>query len=112
MTIEEAKKMFNDLDIGDDIEFINSRKTIIQYIEELETKVKELGKAQHTLMQSRRKWKKRYYKAKGKLKNSIAKQAIRDKIEELNNTKGDLADTIVANAKVDVLIELLGGNEK
>ena len=40
-----------------------------QYIEQLEHKVKELSKGQHTLMQSRRKWKNRYYKEKRKNAN-------------------------------------------
>ena len=39
---------------------------LIKYIDQLENKVKELGKGQHTLMQSRRKWKNRYYKEKRK----------------------------------------------
>lgn len=38
----------------------------LQYIEQLENRVKELGKGQHALMQSRRKWKKRYYKERRK----------------------------------------------
>lgn len=41
-------------------------ETVLQYIDQLETKVKQLGKGQHTLMQSRRKWKNRYYKEKWK----------------------------------------------
>lgn len=40
------------------------KKKIREYIEKLESRVKELGKGQHTLMQSRRKWKNRYYKEK------------------------------------------------
>lgn len=43
---------------------------VLQYIEQLENKVKELGKGQHTLMQSRRKWKNRYYKEKRKNENN------------------------------------------
>lgn len=37
-------------------------ENLLQYIDQLENKVKELGKGQHTLMQSRRKWKNKYYK--------------------------------------------------
>lgn len=40
----------------------------LQYIEQLETKIKELGKGQQALMQSRRKWKNRYYKIRKKNK--------------------------------------------
>lgn len=43
---------------------LNNYNSIKQYIEQLENKVKELGKGQHTLMQSREKWKNRYYKEK------------------------------------------------
>lgn len=42
--IEEALKMFNSLDMGDDIEFIKARKIILQYIDHLETRLKELEK--------------------------------------------------------------------
>ena len=38
------------------------------YIKELETKIKQLGKGQQTLIQSRRKWKSRYYKMRKKNK--------------------------------------------
>lgn len=44
----------------------NDRKKMREYINQLENKVKELNKGQHTLMQSRRKWKSRYYKEKRK----------------------------------------------
>jgi len=49
--------------IGDD-------KIVTEYIDQLENKVKELGKGQYTLMQSRRKWKNRYYKEKQKRKET------------------------------------------
>ena len=39
---------------------------LFEYIDQLENKVKELGKGQHKLMQSRRKWKYRYYKERQK----------------------------------------------
>ncbi len=48
--------------IGCEISYTD-RKKIRQYIEQLENKVKQLGKGQHTLMQSRKKWKNRYYNA-------------------------------------------------
>lgn len=41
---------------------------MLWYIEYLETKIKQLGKGQHALMQSRRKWERRYYKERGKNK--------------------------------------------
>lgn len=46
------------------------RKKIKEYIDQQENKVKELGKGQHTLMQSRRKWKNRYYKERRKRKEA------------------------------------------
>lgn len=68
--IEEAKKTLKNnkvlFGIQKDI-CLQARVSIeilLQYIEQLENKVKELGKGQHTLMQSRRKWKNRYYKEK------------------------------------------------
>ena len=45
---------------------LNNYNSIKQYIDQLENKVKELSKGQHTLIQSRRKWKSRYYKEKRK----------------------------------------------
>lgn len=45
-------------------------KNTLQYMRYLEDKVKELGKGQHILMQSRRKWKNRYYKERQKRKNT------------------------------------------
>lgn len=44
----------------------NAIKTLIEGIDQLETENKELGKGQHKLMQSRRKWKNRYYKERQK----------------------------------------------
>lgn len=41
---------------------------IKQYIEQLENKVKETTKGNNSLMQSRKKWKSRYYKKKNKVK--------------------------------------------
>lgn len=44
----------------------NAIENALKYMKQLEIKVKELGKGQHTLMQSRRKWKSRYYKERQK----------------------------------------------
>lgn len=40
----------------------NAINNVLQYIDQLESKVKELGKGQHILMYSRKKWKNKYYK--------------------------------------------------
>lgn len=45
-------------------------ETLLQYIEQLESKLKELCKGQHVLMQSRKKWKKRYYKERKRRKEA------------------------------------------
>lgn len=56
----------------------------LQYIEQLETKIKELGKGQQSLMQSRRKWKNRYYKIRKKNKKIESdKQNLIEKSEEI-----------------------------
>ena len=55
-----------------------------EYIEQLETKVKELGKGQQELMQSRRKWKCRYYNLKNRNKK-LKDKLIADKIEQFDD---------------------------
>ena len=57
---------------------------LMWYITKLETKVKELGKGQITLMQSRKKWKSRYYKEKAK-----GKEVIEDLKEVRHNLEKD-----------------------
>lgn len=55
---------------------------VLNEVDRLQQENKELRKGQQSLMQSRRKWKDRYYKLK---ENSIPKSVIQDKIEELAN---------------------------
>ena len=43
-------------------------REVKNHIQQLETKVSQLGKGQQSLIQSRRKWKKRYYKERTKVK--------------------------------------------
>lgn len=61
--IKEMKKYFNECIIKDHIFeedlTINFMKIALKHI-------KELGKGQHELMQSRRKWKNRYYRERQK----------------------------------------------
>ena len=47
-------------------EFDKQAQRYFEIIVELEKRIKQLGKCQHTLMQSRRKWKNRYYKQRKK----------------------------------------------
>lgn len=56
----------------------------LEYINQLETKVKELAKGQQELMQSRRKWKRRYYNLKNKNKK-LKDKLIGDKMEQLDD---------------------------
>lgn len=48
-------------------------------------KVKQLEKGNRSLMESRKKWKNRYYKEKAKNKDYISKDKIREKIKELED---------------------------
>lgn len=68
--IEKAKEDFKFFNEGDYItkEMSDSKNILFEYIWQLETKIKELGKGQQSLMQSRRKWKNRYYKMRKKNK--------------------------------------------
>ena len=64
--IEKAKSELSFFNEGDYItrEMSECKETLEEYIKYLENKVKELSKGNHTLMQSRKKWKDRYYKLK------------------------------------------------
>ena len=73
-----------------------------EYINQLETKVKELGKGQQELMKSRRKWKSRYYKLKSKnkeLQKSV--EQIYDDYQDIGKIAFEYSD------KIDKLIEKL-----
>lgn len=43
------------------------------------------------------------------IENSISKETIKEKIEELSNTKGDFATYITTSERIKVLEELLEG---
>ena len=67
----------------------------LQYIEQLETKIKELGKGQQALMQSRKKWKNRYYKTRNKnkeLQKSV--EQIYDDYQDIGKIAFDYSDKI------------------
>ena len=59
-------------------------ENLYKYIEHLEAKLKELGKGHITLMQSRKKWKNRYYKERAK-----GKEVIEDLKEVRHNLEKD-----------------------
>lgn len=66
-----------------------------QYIDQLETKVKELGKGQHTLMQSRRKWKNKYYKERRRRKEADKSVwQIYDDYQDIGNMYFDLDEKV------------------
>lgn len=64
--IEKAKSELSFFNEGDYItrDMSECKEILEEYIAYLENKVKELSKGNHTLMQSRKKWKDRYYKLK------------------------------------------------
>ena len=65
-SIERAKSELRFFNEGDYItrEMSKCKEILEEYIAYLENKVKELSKGNHSLMQSRKKWKDRYYKLK------------------------------------------------
>ncbi len=88
--IEQNKKYLKEVawlakiipDVKIQEEEVETIENILQYIEKLENKVKELGKGQHTLMQSRRKWKNRYYKEKTENKElKIEVEHLKENVE-------------------------------
>lgn len=123
--IDEAKERLKYINMAYDCYNYYSRydldciETLLQYIDQLENKVKELGKGQHTLMQSRRNSKTVQLamiiyeeikklpdcklfgikNCKGKavlltVKECIPKQTIEDKIAELDKEEKELQDSI------------------
>ena len=65
-SIEKAKSELRFFNEGDYItkEMSKCKEILEEYIAYLENKIKELSKGNHSLMQSRKKWKDRYYKLK------------------------------------------------
>ena len=75
--------------------FLTDIKDITEYIEQLEAKVKELGKGQHTLMQSRRKWKNKYYKERRRRKEADKSVLqIYDDYQDIGNMYFDLDEKV------------------
>ena len=68
---------------------------LLWYIEQSETKIKELNKGQHSLMQSRRKWKNRYYKERAKTKDlQKSVEQIYDDYQDIGKMAFDYSDKI------------------
>ena len=72
-------------------------------------KVKQLEKGNRSLMESRIKWKNRYYKEKAKNKEFISKDKIKNKIEQLKEIADE--DNLDAFIKIDAYEELLEESE-
>ena len=62
----------------------DNNKMLKQYIEQLESENKALKKGQNSLMQSRKKWKDRYYKQKKKVKELKSIKDMKEAIEFAN----------------------------
>lgn len=68
---------------------------LLWYIEQSETKIKELNKGRHSLMQSRRKWKNRYYKERAKAKDlQESVEQIYDDYQDIGKIAFDYSDKI------------------
>lgn len=95
--IEKAKEDYKFFNEGDYItkEMSDSKNVLLEYIEQLETKIKELGKGQQALMQSRRKWKNRYYKTRNKNKDlQKTVEQIYDDYQDIGKIAFDYSDKI------------------
>jgi hypothetical protein len=73
-------------------------------------KVKQLEKGNRSLMESRIKWKNRYYKEKAKNKECISKDKIRKKINYYRKYCGYDGVTMIGNTQLKELEELLEEN--
>lgn len=70
-------------------------RLLLWYINELENKTKELGTGQQSLIQSRRKWKHKYYKMKRKNKElQEAVEQIYDDYQDIGKIAFDYGDKI------------------
>lgn len=118
--IEEAKERLKYINMAYDCCNYYSRydldciETLLQYIDQLEKKVKELEKykrlAKANLSDSEE-FKNNMCNhrclLKTELYNSIPKEKVKEKIEELSNTKGDFATYIATSERIKVLQELM-----
>lgn len=98
MTTEESQKVLDELQgvrpemlTGEAKRLFEAIMKIADERDKLYKKVKELGKGQQTLIQSRRKWKNRYYKIKAENK----------KLDQMINSLKDFEE--IANSKITEL---------
>ena len=80
---------------------IKQFNTILSMLEEKEYKIKQLGKGQQALMQSRRKWKRRYYKMKDKNKDlQKSVEQIYDDYQDIGKMAFNYSDKIEEQDKI------------
>ena len=80
----------------------NAVETLLEYIDQLEKQVKELNKGNHSLMQSRKKWKNRYYNEKEKSKD------LQESVDQIYENYQDIGKMYFdLDEKHDKLIEEL-----
>ena len=68
------------------IEDTTAVQCLINLVDNLTEKIKQLEKGNRSLMESRIKWKSRYYRERAKNKEYIRKDIIRQKIKEVQET--------------------------
>lgn len=70
---------------------------LFEYIDQLENKAKQLGKGQYVLMQSRRKWKNKYYKERRIRKEAIEQLYLH--YQDIGNMYFDLDEKVQNTTK-------------
>lgn len=76
-------------------------ETLLYMLEEKEYKIKQLGKGQQALMQSRKKWKYRYYKMKNKNKDlQKSVEQIYDDYQDIGKMAFDYSDKLEQKDKI------------
>ena len=106
--IKERGKDFYFCDNENSVIAYENLGTLLSYISELEKGIERLKKKNKELSNEIID-----VKVDKVTKNFIHKNVIRDKIKELEQTKGDFATYIAVSERIQVLKEILGGeNEK
>lgn len=120
MTKEQAEKVLEELNSVRPEQLKGEAKRLFEAImkiaderDELYKKVKELGKGQQTLIQSRRKWKNRYYKMKKKNKDlEKTVEQIYEDYQDIGKMVFDYSDRIeLLEKQIDLMAEKLAEYE-
>lgn len=118
--IEKAKfNLYDDLKLAEkedsvDIDvFTHDLRTILNHTEQLEKQVKELKKGQASLIQSRKKWKNRYYKESVKVKEQEeSKQEAIDKLKDEIELIDKCYEELFTNVSGIKVIDITGLSKK